>query len=134
MSTTHDQFKLKFIQLLSDLKSSGVKDKEALGLIGFLGAHVADAAKMESWSGAKARLTPQGFRDLHKKLVEQGHLEIEKGKRRAAYAVQAFVMSMTARASKDPEVKAGEKVLDNFLDEVVAMHRKAKAAAQSKAS
>ena len=134
MPTTHDQFKLKFVQLLADLKKSGTKDKEALGLIGFLGAHIADAAQMESWSGAKARLTPQGFRDLHKKLVDQGKLEIKNGKRRAAYAVQAFIMSMTARASKDPEVKAGEKVLDNFLDEVVAMHRKAKDAAEAKAN
>jgi hypothetical protein len=102
-----------------------------MGLMGALGAHIADNAKMESWTGAKERLTPEGFQRLHKQLLKKGETELKNGQRKLAYAVQAFVMSLTARASQDPEVKTGEKSLDALLDRVVAMHREA---AKSQAS
>jgi hypothetical protein len=123
MPTTHDQLKLKLMKVLVDIRDVGSNDPEAVGLIALLGAHLADGAKMESWSGAKARLTPEGAKGLFDKLVEQGQLEMKNGKRKAAYAVQAYITSLTALASRDKEVKAQEKVLDAFLDAVVAKHR-----------
>ena len=134
MATKEDDFKERFVAVIRDLDEHGRKDPEAMALIGSFAAGLIDVYKLKTWTQFKGALTQPAYTQLLKDFEEQGNKHHREGSARSAYAIQLLAVSVIARTQKDPEVRAGEKLLDQAIDTAVLVHRKARAAGAAKAS
>ncbi len=133
MPTKEDDFKERLVAVLRDVNDNLAQDVEAMYLIGSLATRLVDSYKVRTWSQFKAKLTPQAYDGLLKDFNEQGNAFHRDGRAKAAYAVQVLAVSVIARTQVDPEVKQGEKLLDDIISGMVATYRKARAAEVAKA-
>lgn len=127
MSTKEDDFKERFVALMQDLRENATKDAEATWLIGSLAARLIDLYKLKTWSQFKAALTPPAFNKLLKDFETEGNGFHRQGKKKAAYAVQVLAVSLIARTQTDEQVRAGDGLLDEMIQTMVAVYRGAKA-------
>ncbi|WP_055045232.1 hypothetical protein [Devosia sp. A16] len=127
MASKEEDFKDRFVAVLQDLRSSGGKDPEIMFLIGSLAARLLDRAKQPSWAAYKIALAPAAYDKLLGDFKTQGNAFHRDGKPKHAYAVQVLAMSLIARTQKDPEVQAGNGLLDEMLGLLIAAYRKAEA-------
>lgn len=125
MATKEDDFKQRFVAVLKDVHENGKNDPEAMFLIGSLAARLLDRAGHKSWGSYKASMTPQVYAQLLGDFEKQGNAFHKDGKKKHAYAVQMLAISLIAPTQKDPEVLAGDRLLDSMLDFLVASYRKA---------
>jgi hypothetical protein len=128
MSTKEQDFKERLAAMMSDLQEVAKDDREAVWLIGSLAAKLVDLYKLRTWTQFKASLSAAAYDQLLKDMIEQGNAYHREGKVKAAYAIQALGMSVVARTQKDPAVRAGDKLLDQFIDSSVMIYRKSQAA------
>jgi hypothetical protein len=128
MSTKEQDFKERLAAMMSDLQEVAKDDREAVWLIGSLAAKLVDLYKLRTWTQFKASLSAAAYDQLLKDMIEQGNAYHREGKVKAAYAIQALGMSVVARTQKDPAVRAGDKLLDLFIDSSVMIYRKSQAA------
>ena len=125
MATKEEDFKERFVAVLSDLRTNGGKDPEAMFLIGSLAARLLDRAKQPSWSAYKANMAPPVYARLLSDFEKQGNDFHREGRAKHAYAIQVLAISLIARTQKDADVRAGEGLLDEMLGFLVAAYRKA---------
>lgn len=122
--TRDAEFKQRFAAVLSDIQKSGAEDGEAMGLIGHLAADLAASLQQQNWVTAKANMTPQTYKDLLKIFEQRGNEYHQAGKAKHAYAIQALSMSLVAATLRaDPQIEAGEKMLDAIIDRSVAVYQ-----------
>jgi hypothetical protein len=127
MTTKEEDFKDRFVAVLQDLRSNGGKDPEAMFLIGSLAARLLDRAKQPSWAAYKAAMAPEAYSKLLSDFQKQGNGFHREGKDKHAYAVQVLAISLIARTQQDPEIRAGNGLLDEMLGFLIAAYRKAEA-------
>lgn len=127
MATKEEDFKDRFVAVLQDLRTNGGKDAEAMFLIGSLAARLLDRAKQPTWAAYKAALAPEAYNKLLGDFQKQGNDFHREGKTRHAYAIQVLAISLIARTQTDPEVRAGNGLLDEMLGFLIAAYRKAEA-------
>lgn len=129
--TKEEEFKQRFATVLADLQQTGVNDGEAMGFIGSLGFELAHKLQQDSWSGAKTVITAETYNGLLKSFETQGNSLHQSGKAKQAYAIQALAVSLIAGTQRqDPQMAAGEKLLDAIIDRAVALHRQQHPATQ----
>ena len=127
MASKEEDFKERFVAVLEDLRSNGGKDPEAMFLIGSLAARLVDRAKQPSWAAYKANMAPQVYGKLLSDFQQQGNDFHKEGKAKHAYAIQALAVSLIARTQgADPQMAAGEALLDQIIDYTVAVYRREK--------
>ena len=132
MSSKEQDFKERFIAVMRDLNDNGRQDPEAMWLIGSLATRLVDLYKLKNWTQFKAQLTPEAYDRLLKDFEQQGNGYHKEGKAKAAYAIQLLAISVVCRTQQDPEVRQGEKLLDQVIERTVAAYRKASAAEAAK--
>lgn len=127
MATKEEDFKDRFVAVLQDLRSNGGKDPEIMFLIGSLAARLIDRARQSSWVAYKVGMAPEAYSKLLSDFQKQGNDFHREGKAKHAYAIQVLAISLIARTQKDPEVRAGDGLLDEMLGFLIAAYRKAEA-------
>lgn len=114
------EFKQHFIDVLTDLQQSGIKDGEAMAMIGTLAADIARPLGQTSWSGTKSAMNGKNYEELLTSFENHGNALLKSGKNKQAYAMQALAVSLVAQSQKaDPDLAAGVKLLDNLIDHAV---------------
>jgi len=127
--TKEEEFKQRFVAVLKDLQESGSKDNEAMWLLGSLASDLADDLKAADWSAAKRGMHQQTYSTLLKTFETQGTEHHREGRAKHAYAIQALAISLIARTQgADPQMAAGEALLDQIIDYTVAVYRREKKA------
>lgn len=134
MSTKEQDFKERLVAVMRDLQENGSKDPEAVWLIGTLATGLIDVYKLRRWTEFKAQLSAAAYDQLLKDFEQQGNDYHKQGSIKAAYAIQLLAVSVVCRTQRDPEVRQGEKLLDQMIDRTVVAFRKASAAEAAKAN
>ena len=125
--TKEQDFKIRFAETLQDLNHNGIKDKEAMWLLGSLGADIADGFNQSTWSGMKTAISKADYDMLLQNFISQGNEHHKAGNTKAAYAIQALATSLIVGTQRtDPDMVTGEQLIDMFIDHMVATYRKAK--------
>ena len=120
------QFKQHFAAVLDDLQSNGIKDSEAMALLGKLAFGLSGNLGQQSWSAAKSAMTAEIYDDLLKMLRERGNEHHQAGETKHAYAIQVLAVSLVCRTTRaDPQLASGEKLLDTVIDRTVQNYRTA---------
>ena len=127
MPTKEEDFKQRFAAVLRDLQTGGKTDPEAIWLIGSLAAALIDKTNAPSWRGLKIAMTRGAYDELLRDFEQQGNALYKHGKHKHAYAVQALAISLIARTQRaDPQMQAGDELLDEIIDHTVTIYRKSK--------
>lgn len=127
--TKEEEFKQRFASVLKELQENGSKDPEAMWLLGSLAADLADNLQATDWSAAKRGMHAQTYNTLLKTFETQGNDHHREGRTKHAYAIQALAISLIARTQgADPQMAAGEALLDQIIDYTVAVYRREKLA------
>lgn len=125
--TKEDEFKSRFVAVLQDLQQNGSKDAVAMGLLGSLAADLVDDLKGTSWSAAKRSMAPQTYNTLLQTFQDQGNENHREGREKHAYVIQVLAISLIARTQgADPQMAAGEALLDQIIDYTEAVYRREK--------
>ena len=123
--TKEAQFKQRFISVLADLQQDGIKDPQAMELIGSLAADLADKLETRSWSAAKQAMTATVYDALLESFQKRGNQYYQDGRTKHAYAIQLLGVSLVVMTQrKDPDLAAGEKLMDQVIDSAVAHYRR----------
>ncbi len=109
-------FKAQLASVLRNLKDAGIKDKQAMLLIGSLAGNLINKAKVDNWTDLKASLSKKAFLGLIDEMQQQGLELQEKGNVKAAYAIQAIGVSLIANTMQDPDTKKGKEFLDTLIN------------------
>jgi len=120
-------FKQRFISVLADLQQGGIDDPEAMALVGSLASDLAEALKQQNWSAIKQTMTAAHYDELLASFQARGNKFHQDGQARHAYAIQLLSVApvgMTQRG--DPDLAAGEKLMDRLIDQAVAIYRQAR--------
>jgi hypothetical protein len=127
--TKEEDFKQRFVAVLKDLQENGSKDNQAMWLLGSLASDLADNFKAKDWSSAKRGMHAQSYDTLLRTFEAQGNEHHREGRDKHAYAIQVLAVSLIARTQgADPQMAAGEALLDQIVDYTVAVYRREKAA------
>jgi hypothetical protein len=129
MMTKEQDFKQRFATLLRDLQQNGVKDPEAMALLGTLAAELANDLKSSTWSAAKSVMTVSIYDQLLGKFQQRGNALYQEGRHNEAYAIQILSYSLIVRTqTRDPQMAEGEKLIDALIDRSILAYRRAKQA------
>lgn len=127
--TKEQEFKSRFAAVLQDLQQSGSKDSEAMWLLGSLASDLSDNLKSRTWTAAKTAMSAKTYDTLLHTFEAQGNEHYREKREKHAYAIQVLAVSLIARTQRaDPQMEAGEALLDNIIDYTVAVYRKSKQA------
>ena len=123
--TKEEEFKQRFIAVVRDLQQSGSKDVEAMWLLGSLASDLAGNLGRTSWTAAKAAMNGATYNTLLRTFEQQGNEHHRDGRDKHAYAIQALAVSLIAKTQRaDPQMAAGEALLDDVIDYTVAVYRR----------
>ncbi|WP_421759388.1 hypothetical protein [Devosia sp.] len=128
MPTKEEEFKERFIAMMQNLRTIGIKDMEAVWLTGSLAVRLIDRSRSVSWKQFKTAQTKRGFDKLLADFEVQGNGFNTQGKKKQAYAIQLLAMSLIVQKQKDPDLKIGEGLLDDMIDYMIDYYRKNKQA------
>lgn len=127
--TKEQDFKIRFATVLQDFQQNGMKDPEIMWLTGSLASDLADDLKSVSWSAAKSVMNKVTYDNLLKAFEKRGTEYHRDGREKHAYAIQLLAISLISGTQRrDPEMVAGEQLLDHVIDSAVGVHRQAKQA------
>jgi hypothetical protein len=133
MATKEEDFKERFVAVMRDLKEHGAKDPEAMWVLGSFATRLTNLSKRRTWTEFKAALTAPAYDQLLNEFQTQGNAYYRQRNAHAAYAIELLALSVVARTQRDPQVREGEKLLDQAISAAVAFYRKAKADRAAKA-
>ena len=128
MPTKEEEFKERFIAMMQNLRTIGIKDMEAVWLTGSLAVRLIDRSRSVSWKQFKTTQTKRGYDKLLADFETQGNGFNTQGKKKQAYAIQLLAMSLIVQKQKDPDLKIGEGLLDDMIDYMIDYYRKNKQA------
>lgn len=123
MASKEEEFKTRFVELLTDLHAQGRNDRQAMWLVGSVATNMLDQAEIDKWGDFKRALSQISFDQLLATLQAQGNEIANQGKEKLVYAIQALAVSLVARTQTAPEVVAGDPLLDQLIDAAVKGYR-----------
>lgn len=113
----YEELRQRLAAVLRDLQQAGVKDPEAITLIGTLAFDLTSKLKTRSWGDAKQSLTDKGYGELLSSFEKHGNALHKDGKTKQAYAIQALAISLVAsRHRGQPRIAEGEQLLDGIIE------------------
>lgn len=127
MATKEEEFKQRFVEVMQDLQQNGKDDPEAMWLIGSLACELMDKVGAKDWPEFKQTMSPQTYDKLLADFQNEGNRQYREGDHKKAYAIQVLGMSLVASTQKDPQIKAGDELLDGVVDMTVGLYRKNRA-------
>ncbi len=124
MATKEEEFKQRFAAVLLDLQENGSKDKEAMWLLGSLACEIAEKSGKQTWAEFKRSMAQQTYAQLLGDFEREGNRQYREGSHKKAYAMQALGVSLIASTQDSREVKAGNSLLDRFIEMAIGVYRK----------
>jgi hypothetical protein len=134
MLSKEDEFRERFVAVMQDLREGQKDNPEAMFLIGSLAARLIDKAGQKNWAAYKASLGEFENDALLVDLRKKGNDFYAQGKDMQAYALQVLGTSVIARTQNDPQVRAGNRLLDEMIDFYVKAFRRAEKMPGSRAN
>ena len=125
MPTPLDEFKQRLAAVLNVLENPERRKSEVMFLIGQMAAHLIDMAELHSWREVKNSLSAEKRDRLLAEFQTEGNRLAREGQHEEAYAIQVLAISVIARTINDPEVTAGEDVLDPVIALATSAYRTA---------
>ncbi len=119
-----NSFKAQLVSVLKDLNKNGVKDKQAMMLIGNLAGQFIDLAGMKNWTDLKAITTKDQFKNMLSAMQSEGKKLQDAGNIKAAYAVQAVAVSLVSNTMKDPDTLKGRDLLDDLINQAYYLSKR----------
>lgn len=121
----YEDLRQRLAAVLRDLQDAGVKDPEAITLIGTLALDLTSKLKTASWGDAKQSLNEKGFTELLSSFDKHGNALYKDGKVKQAYAIQALAISLVAsRQRGQKRIVEGEQLLDAIIEAALAHARR----------
>ena len=124
MTTKSEQYKQLLVSVLKELEDNGRKDAEAMWLLGNMAAGLLDQARKKSWRGLKDGLSREAYDGLLRDFETHGNALHQQGKAKHAYAIQILGVSIIGKTQLDPQLQAGEELLDEIIDHAATFYRK----------
>jgi len=123
--TRQEEFKRHLAVVIQDIQQAGQTDSETMALIGVAAVIVVDRLRQADWTSLKRSMSEANYTELLQSFDTQGNALHKAGRTKQAYAIQALATSLVARSwSADPDLAAGENLLDNVIDRTIVIHRK----------
>ncbi|MEO5805192.1 hypothetical protein [Devosia sp.] len=120
--TQQPDFKQRFVAILGDLQRNGANDPEAMQLLGAMATNVSNSLGNQAWSQTKANMGEAQYRGMLQAFETEGVEHLKAGREKHAYALQALTVSLIAsRQPTDPELRAGEGLLDALINAAMAV-------------
>ena len=108
---------------LVDLSNGGKQDREIAGLVGGLAMAIADKLKKPNWLAAKSAMGDAErmvlLADFDKTIPER----LKQGHGKHVYAMQLLGISVAVAGDPDPELRDGEKLLDDYIVAAEKLYR-----------
>jgi hypothetical protein len=123
MPTKEEEFKQRFAAVLVDLQENGKKDPEAMWLIGSLACEIAEKSGKSTWVEFKRTMAQQTYAQLLSDFEKEGNRQYREGDRKKAYAIQVLAISLIAYTQNDPQMRAGDSILDQLIEMTIAIYR-----------
>ena len=123
MATKEEDFKQRFAAVLMDLQQNGKNDPEAMWLIGSLACEIAETYGKTGWVEFKRSMPQQVYSKLLTDFEKEGNRQHREGDRKKAYAIQVLGISLIAQTQKGQEMRAGNSLLDQFIETTVLVYR-----------
>ncbi len=124
MPSKEEEFKHRLVAVLEDLEENGKNDPEAIWLIGSLAHGIVDRTGNKSWRQFKDTMTQDIYSQLLGDFEREGNRQYREGSHKKAYAMQALGVSLIASTQDSREVKAGNSLLDRFIEMAIGVYRK----------
>lgn len=121
-SDTQHEFRSRFAAVLLDLQKHGIKDLEAMWLIGSLANRLINEGHQPDWPHVKSTLTREAYDSLLQTFEREGNALHKKGNRKAAYAVQVISYSLIASKMTDELIVSGDELMDELISETVKFY------------
>ena len=123
MATKEEDFKQRFAAVLMDLQQNGKNDPEAMWLLGSLACEIAETYGKKGWIEFKRSMPQAVYSQLLTDFQKEGNRQHREGDRKKAYAIQVLGISLIAQTQKDQEMRAGDSLLDQFIETTVLVYR-----------
>ena len=123
MATKEEDFKQRFAAVLMDLQQNGKNDPEAMWLLGSLACEIAETYGKRGWIEFKRSMPQAVYSQLLTDFQKEGNRQHREGDRKKAYAIQVLGISLIAQTQKDQEMRAGDSLLDQFIETTVLVYR-----------
>ncbi|RYE87671.1 MAG: hypothetical protein EOP19_03625 [Hyphomicrobiales bacterium] len=123
MATKEEEFKQRFAAVLLDLQQNGKNDPEAMWLLGSLACEIAEKSDKKTWVEFKRSMAQSTYSQLLTDFEKEGNRQHREGDRKKAYAIQVLAISLIARTQDDPQMRAGDALLDQMIDMTVNIYR-----------
>ena len=125
MDERQREFRSRLVAIMQDLQQGGLRDAEAMRILGKLASGLVATQRYKSWAQFKVALPTEGYNRLIEDFRDQGNAYIGEGKVKAAYAIQLLAMSMIARTMDEPDLRQGVTLLDSVVERALRTHRRA---------
>jgi hypothetical protein len=112
---------------LVDLANGGREDREIAVLVGGLAATISDRLGKANWHKAKAAMGDAERVVLLADFDQTIPAHLKQGKGKHVYAMQLLGISVAASGDPDPEMRDGEKLLDDYVAAAETIFRHADA-------
>jgi hypothetical protein len=122
MATKEDEFKERFVAILSNARHGLVKDREAMMDVGEMASRIVANSGAKTWRMFKSRLTQDVYSAVLRQLEFDGNALNSQGRVKKAYAAQLLATSLVASTQKDKQVREGTKLLDDLVDITVRQY------------
>ena len=123
MPTKEEEFKHRLVAVLGDLEENGKSDPEAIWLIGSLAHGIVERTGNKSWRQFKDTMSQEVYSQLLGDFEKEGNRQYREGDQKKAYAMQALGVSLVATTQESREVKAGDALLNRFIEMAIGVYR-----------
>ena len=124
MPTKEEEFKHRLVAILDDLEENAKNDPEAVWLIGSLATGIVEKTGHKTWRQFKDAMTQDIYAQLLGDFEKEGNRQYREGDHKKAYAMQALGVSLVATTQESREVKAGDALLNRFIEMAIGVYRK----------
>lgn len=126
MASKEEEFKQRFAAVLTDLQQNGKDDPEAMWLIGSLAGEIIEKVGARTWVEFKRTMSQDTYSRLLTDFEKEGNRQYREGDRKKAVAIQAVAMSLVAYTQTNPEMRAGESILDELIEKTIQIFRQSR--------
>lgn len=123
MPTKEEEFKQRFAAVLLDLQENGKNDPEAMWLIGSLACEIVEKSGKKGWGEFKRSMSQDTYSQLLTDFQKEGNRQHREGDPKKAFAIQVLGMSLVAYTQDDPQMRAGDPLLDKLIEMTIHVYR-----------
>ncbi|MEO6013796.1 MAG: hypothetical protein ABIQ30_09470 [Devosia sp.] len=118
-------FREKLISMMATLNAGEAKDAYLIGMVGSFARQAAKSTGAKDWTDLKERVDMGTYDKLLNAFQHQSADFAKDGDTRSVRALEVLAISLIARHQSQPDLKAGVRFLDEFIDNCAAAVKQA---------